>query len=93
VQYLGAKDVKDRNLLEYIANDFDVLITIDGTMQFQQNLKTYPRLAIILITTGDGSIKNCCRLCLLFALRSKPFSRASGFAYLRVISFSSQAFS
>ncbi len=57
VEYLQAKGLRNGLLLERIGNDFDVLITIDRTMQFQQNFNKHPRLAFIFITEGDGSVK------------------------------------
>ena len=56
VQYLGAKGSKDGKLLGCVGDQFDVLITTDGTMPFQQNLNKYKRISAILITEGDGSI-------------------------------------
>jgi predicted nuclease of predicted toxin-antitoxin system len=55
VQYLEAKGTKDGKLLDLFGDQFDVLITVDGTMPFQQNLKKY-KISGILITEGDGSI-------------------------------------
>ena len=56
VQYLEAKGLKDGKLLDLVGDQFDVLITTDGTMPFQQNLSKYKRISAILITEGDGSI-------------------------------------
>jgi predicted nuclease of predicted toxin-antitoxin system len=56
VQYLGEKGAEDGKLLDRVGDQFDVLITVDGTMPFQQNLKKHNGLSAILITEGDGSI-------------------------------------
>jgi len=55
-QYIKAKGLKDDQLLELIDNNFDVLITVDRSMRFQQNLKKYPRLSTITISGCDGSL-------------------------------------
>lgn len=56
VQYLGIKGIGDGPLLDLIGDQFDVLITTDANMPFQQNLKRYKGLSAVLITEGDGSI-------------------------------------
>ena len=56
VQYLGAKGVKDNKLLERVGDQFDVFITMDAAMPFQQNLEKHKGLSAILIVKGDGSI-------------------------------------
>lgn len=56
VQYLGAKGSRDNKLLERFGDEFDVFITMDAAMPFQQNLEKCKGLAAILITEGDGSI-------------------------------------
>ena len=56
VQYLRAKGTQDGLLLDLITNSFDVLLTRDSNMRYQQNFKGHPRLARIFITSGDGSI-------------------------------------
>jgi predicted nuclease of predicted toxin-antitoxin system len=53
VQYLQAKGLKDGPLLEKIAPDTDVFITVDTNLRSQQNFKKYPRLAVILLTGKD----------------------------------------
>jgi predicted nuclease of predicted toxin-antitoxin system len=57
VQYLQARGLKDGNLLERLAGNFDVLITRDGDMRFQQNPKSYPELSVISLVVKSGSIK------------------------------------
>ena len=44
VQYLQAKGTKDGLLLEWLVGAFDVLITRDSSLRFQQNPKKYPTL-------------------------------------------------
>ena len=57
VQYLQAKGIKDGPLLERIANEFDVLITRDSNLRFQQNPKKYPTLSVISLNVSDGRLK------------------------------------
>jgi predicted nuclease of predicted toxin-antitoxin system len=57
VQYLKARGAPDGPLLALVANTYDVLITRDSKMRYQQNSKLYPRLAVLYLTSGDGSIE------------------------------------
>jgi hypothetical protein len=57
VQYLQVKGIKDGPLLETIAGVFDVLITRDSNLRFQQNPKKYPTLSVISLDVNDGRLK------------------------------------
>ena len=57
VQYLQAKGIKDGPLLERIVGDFDVLITRDSNLQFQQNPKKHPTLSVVSLDVNDGRLK------------------------------------
>ena len=57
VQYLQAKGAKDGPLLERIADSFDVLITRDSNLRFQQNPKKYPMFSVISLDVSDGRLK------------------------------------
>ncbi len=58
VQHLKAKGVQDLKLLECTTSTFDVLMTVDVNMEYQQNLKRHPGLAIILPSKIDGSMRS-----------------------------------
>jgi len=57
VQYLQAKGTFDGPLLQKIASAFDVLITIDGNMQYQQNFRKYPQFSVISLSAENNSMK------------------------------------
>ena len=57
VQYLQAKGLKDDLLLEKIVGAFNVLITRDNNLRFQQNPKKYPTLSVISLDVNDGRLK------------------------------------
>ena len=57
VQYLQAKGTKDSNLLKKISGVFDVLITRDNSLQFQQNPQKYLTLAVISLRVKNGRLK------------------------------------
>lgn len=57
VQYLKAKGVPDGQLLALVASAYNVLITRNSNIRHQQNLKLYPHLAVLYLTSGDGSLE------------------------------------
>ena len=49
VRELGLGGVKNGKLMSYCAdNDFDILLTIDKNLMFQQNLEKYPVSIVVL---------------------------------------------
>jgi predicted nuclease of predicted toxin-antitoxin system len=50
VEDVGLKGLKDGELLHAAAERFDVLITVDQRMQFQQNLLALNLALVVLIT-------------------------------------------
>jgi len=49
VRELGLSGVKNGELMSYcIENNFDILLTIDKNLMFQQNLEKYPFTIVIL---------------------------------------------
>lgn len=72
----GWAGTKNGRLLALAATQFDVLITADRNIQYQQNLKALP-IAIIVLATPDGRIRSFQQLVprLLATLKSfVPFS-------------------
>ncbi len=57
VQFLQAKGLKDGPLLNKVAPSADVLITVDASLQSQQNFKKFPWLSVILLVAKDTDIK------------------------------------
>ncbi len=56
VQYLQSKGTKDNLLLEHIIGSYDVLLTIDGNMRYQQNFTKYPRFSSIALSAENNSM-------------------------------------
>jgi len=48
VEEAGFKGLKNGQLLQAAANDYDVLVTVDQNLQYQQNLKTLAIAVLIL---------------------------------------------
>lgn len=52
----GFKGLKDRDLLTQAAGKFDVLITVDQNIEYQQNLKD-SKIAILVLVARRNTIK------------------------------------
>ncbi len=57
VQYLQAKGTLDGPLIQRLADAFDVLITMDGNIQYQQNFQKHPRFSVISLSAENNSLK------------------------------------
>ncbi len=57
VEYLQAKGLKDGLLLDKVAPGTYVLITMDANLRWQQNLKKFPWLSVILLVAEDTDLK------------------------------------
>jgi|SRR5689334_19680017 len=74
VEEAGLKGLKNGALLRSASNKFDVLITVDQNIPFQQNLPSF-RMAVVILVAGSNRYSNLRMLApkLLKALRSiKP---------------------
>ncbi len=56
VGYMGWLGVKNGQLLELAAEQFDVFITLDQNLEYQQNLRALP-LAVIVVTAKNNRIE------------------------------------
>ena len=56
VHFLRAKGTQDGALLKMAAAQFDVVLTIDGNMEYQQNFDQYPKLAVIFLSALSNNI-------------------------------------
>jgi predicted nuclease of predicted toxin-antitoxin system len=61
VRTLGWHNLDDRQLLDRAENDFDVLVTVDGSMRFQQAL-TGRRIALIVLVGQTNRLQHLARL-------------------------------
>ena len=57
VEDVGLKGLKNGELLRAAAEQFDVLITVDRRMQFQQNLFQF-NLALVVLSQSLGGMHN-----------------------------------
>jgi predicted nuclease of predicted toxin-antitoxin system len=53
VQRCGWSGVKNGKLLALAASQFDVFLTMDSNLEFQQNLKTLPIAVLVLIAVSN----------------------------------------
>lgn len=53
VQELGWTSLKNGELLRRAAEQFDVLLTADQNLQYQQNLATLPIAVVVLVSTSN----------------------------------------
>ena len=58
VQPIRAKGTQDGLLLKSIYGLFEVFITIDGNMQFQQNFQKFPDLAVIFLSAPSNTMED-----------------------------------
>ena len=57
VYKMGLSGIKNGNLMKYcIDNHFDIILTIDKNMMFQQNLKNYP-ISIVVLNSKSSKIE------------------------------------
>jgi predicted nuclease of predicted toxin-antitoxin system len=55
-QQAGLRGLKDNQLLATAANDFDVLLTMDSNLEFQQNIRTVD-ISIVVIDAVDNKLE------------------------------------
>ncbi len=55
----GWSGIKNGNLLALAAPEFDVFLTVDQNLKYQQNLKNF-NIAIILLTARNNRLRHCC---------------------------------
>lgn len=73
VAQCGWSGTKNGKLLALAANGFDVMITADRNIRYQQNLQTLP-IAVVVLATPDGLLPSFQKLVpkLLAALPAIP---------------------
>jgi predicted nuclease of predicted toxin-antitoxin system len=75
VRELGLGGVKNGKLMEYcVENNFDILLTIDKNLIYQQNLEKYP-VTIVVLNCFTSKIEELVTFLLSFKLQVNTFEK------------------
>ena len=75
VRELGLSGLKNGKLMSYcVDNNFDLLLTIDKNLMFQQNLEQYP-LTIVVLNSANSKIEELTKFLPSFKSKINTFKK------------------
>ena len=79
VHELGLSGIKNGKLMTFCSeNDFDILLTIDKNLMYQQNLEKYP-VTIVVLNCSTSKIEELTEFLPSFKLKANGFEKHTAY--------------